>query len=313
MDMESITYDEAEFQRLYDQLLGYLGKDPELAEQIKALRIARGLTQNDLAERMGVPQSQVSRWENKGGCEIESLERLCKALAQIRVVKVKTWIWKNLEINADVQQELSIYAEFELYSWAEGSAGREDGNRAESIRQYLELRFPFPAKKAHTKSGVKFLISVDGEVQSAQGILDRPEASVRWTLYELQHYLCRGERDSLLIRRYGWGNDINACMKNGWLSEMRLVRAEMPDVYQVRKWDCLKGGPYYPYAEGQTCMFIPLAWDNCQERESDFADCYAPVNTNLMIYTLSGYDCYLSKAGFGDGGFTLKCRRRIHR
>ena len=311
MDMESITYDEAEFQRLYDQLLGYLGKDPELAEQIKALRIARGLTQNDLAERMGVPQSQVSRWENKGGCEIESLERLCKALAQIRVVKVKVWIWKNLEINTGVQQELSVYAEFELYSWAEGSAGREDGNRAESIRQYLELRFPFPAKKAHTKSGVKFLISVDGEAQSAQGILDRPEASVRWTLYELQHYLCRGERDSLLIRRYGWGNDINACMKNGWLSEMRLVRAEMSDIYQVRKWDCLKEGPYYPYAEGQTCMFIPLAWDNCQERESDFADCYAPVNTNLMIYTLSGYDCYLSKAGFGDGGFTLKCRRRI--
>lgn len=253
----------------------------------------------------------MSRWENKGGCEIESLERLCKALAQIRVVKVKAWIWKKLEINTGVQQELSIYAEFELYSWAEGSAGREDGNRAESIRQYLELRFPFPAKKAHTKSGVKFLISVDGEAQSAQGILDRPEASVRWTLYELQHYLCRGERDSLLIRRYGWGNDINACMKNGWLSEMRLVRAEMPDVYQVRKWDCLKGGPYYPYAEGQTCMFIPLAWDNCQERESDFADCYASVNTNLMIYTLSGYDCYLSKAGFGDGGFTLKCRRRI--
>ncbi len=97
--MESKTYDEAEFQRLYDQLLGYLGKDPELAEQIKKLRMARGLTQNDLAERMGVPQSQVSRWENKGGCEIESLERLCKALAQMQAVKVKTWIWKNLEIN----------------------------------------------------------------------------------------------------------------------------------------------------------------------------------------------------------------------
>ena len=27
MDTESKTYDEAEFQRLYDQLLGYLGKD----------------------------------------------------------------------------------------------------------------------------------------------------------------------------------------------------------------------------------------------------------------------------------------------
>ena len=311
MDTESKTYDEAEFQRLYDQLLGYLGKDQELAEQIKKLRMARGLTQNDLAERMGVPQSQVSRWESKGSCEIESLERLCRALAQMQAVKVKAWIWKNLEINTNVQQELSICAEFELYSWAEGSTGREDGNRAELVRRYLELRFPFPAGKAHTKSGVKFLISVDGEAQSAQGILDRPEASVRWTLYELQRYLCRGERDRLLIRRYGWGNDINASAKKGWLSEMRLVRAEIPDVYQVEKWDCLKTGPYYPYAEGQTCMFIPLAWDNCQERESDFVNCYAPVNTNLMIYTLSGYDCYLSKAGFGDGGVTLKCRRRI--
>lgn len=213
MDTESKTYDEAEFQRLYDQLLGYLGKDQELAEQIKKLRMARGLTQNDLAERMGVPQSQLSRWESKGSCEIESLERLCRALAQMQAVKVKVWIWKNLEINTNVQQELSVCAEFELYSWPEGSAGREDGNRAELIRRYLELRFPFPAGKAHTKSGVKFLISVDGEAQSAQGILDRPEASVRWTLYELQRYLCRGERDCLLIRRYGWGNDINASAK----------------------------------------------------------------------------------------------------
>ena len=47
MDTESKTYDEAEFQRLYDQLLGYLGKDQELAEQIKKLRMARGLTQNE--------------------------------------------------------------------------------------------------------------------------------------------------------------------------------------------------------------------------------------------------------------------------
>ena len=48
-----------EFQRLYDQLWGIWVRDPELAEQIKALRIARGLTQNDLAERIGVSQSQV--------------------------------------------------------------------------------------------------------------------------------------------------------------------------------------------------------------------------------------------------------------
>ena len=42
MDTESKTYDEAEFQRLYDQLLGYLGKDQELAEQIKKLRMPVG-------------------------------------------------------------------------------------------------------------------------------------------------------------------------------------------------------------------------------------------------------------------------------
>lgn len=53
----------------------------ELAEQIRSLRITAGLTQKDLAERMGSSQSVVARLEGGGAFPtIETLERVAAAL-----------------------------------------------------------------------------------------------------------------------------------------------------------------------------------------------------------------------------------------
>ncbi len=309
--MRAKTYDEAEFQSAFDHLTGFLGKDSEMAEAIKALRVARGLTQSEVAERMGVPQSQVSRWENKGGCELESLERLCRALSEKRVVKVTALIWKYLTDQADSGWEQSVRAEFELYSRPQEQTDGGSSGLAAEVGRYISGRFPFPTGKAHTKSGVRFRISVEGENQAGEGALDRPEASVRWALYELQRCLCQGEGDRMLIRRYKWGGNIEEALKSGWLNEMELARTERPDIYQVLKWDSVSPGPYYPYAKGQICMFMPLAWDNCCEKENQYAGFYDNVNTNLMINTLVGNDCCVSRAGFGDGGFYMESRRRI--
>ena len=57
-------------------------------------------------------------------------------------------------------------------------------------------------RKAHTKSGVKFLISVDGEAQSAQ-ISGPPRGIGALDLFMSFSIIFTGERDSLLIRRYG--------------------------------------------------------------------------------------------------------------
>ena len=144
-----------------------------MAEGIKALRVGRGRTQSEVAERMGVPQSQVSRWENKGGCELESLERLCRALSEKRAVKVTALIWKYLTDQADSGWEQSVRAEFELYSRPqEQTEGGASGLAAE-IGRYISGRFPFPTGKAHTKSGVRFRISVEGENQAEEGALER--------------------------------------------------------------------------------------------------------------------------------------------
>lgn len=52
-----------------------------LGENIKKARKAAGVTQKQLAERMGVYQKDVSRWENgEHAPSIELLAGICKAL-----------------------------------------------------------------------------------------------------------------------------------------------------------------------------------------------------------------------------------------
>lgn len=54
------------------------GRDLELAGRIRALRHALGLSQAALAERVGVDQSNVSRWENGAVPDEVHLERLAE-------------------------------------------------------------------------------------------------------------------------------------------------------------------------------------------------------------------------------------------
>lgn len=56
-------------------------KKMNLGENIKKARKAAGVTQKQLAERMGVYQKDVSRWENgEHAPSIELLAGICKAL-----------------------------------------------------------------------------------------------------------------------------------------------------------------------------------------------------------------------------------------
>lgn len=56
-------------------------KDLTLGRRIQALRKERGLTQEALAERMGVTPQAVSKWENDQSCpDILSLPQLAKEL-----------------------------------------------------------------------------------------------------------------------------------------------------------------------------------------------------------------------------------------
>jgi transcriptional regulator with XRE-family HTH domain len=49
--------------------------------QIKALREARGLTQDQLAELVGTKQSGISRWQSTGyaGCKVDTLRKFARA------------------------------------------------------------------------------------------------------------------------------------------------------------------------------------------------------------------------------------------
>ena len=54
---------------------------PRIASTLKARRIELGLTQQQLADRLGVPQSYVSNVERANhGISLDMLLRYCKAL-----------------------------------------------------------------------------------------------------------------------------------------------------------------------------------------------------------------------------------------
>ena len=51
-----------------------------IKQNIKYLRKLRGLTQKQLAEKMGVTQSAVSQFESSGNLQLSTLMRLCEVL-----------------------------------------------------------------------------------------------------------------------------------------------------------------------------------------------------------------------------------------
>ena len=51
-----------------------------LRERIKEVRIRAGVTQKELAERLGVYQKDVSRWESGVRPTVDMLKRICEEL-----------------------------------------------------------------------------------------------------------------------------------------------------------------------------------------------------------------------------------------
>lgn len=52
----------------------------QIGARIRAARTARGLTQDDLADRLGIHQATVSRWELGGTITVEQLVQVAEAL-----------------------------------------------------------------------------------------------------------------------------------------------------------------------------------------------------------------------------------------
>ena len=63
-----------------------------LGQRIQKLRKGAGLTQEQLAERMGVTRQAVSKWESDGG--VPELDTL---IAYSTSPSVNCWGWKNSE------------------------------------------------------------------------------------------------------------------------------------------------------------------------------------------------------------------------
>lgn len=49
-------------------------------ERLKELRVRMGLNQGDMAEKLDVPRSNISYWENQIKPSLEAIEKYCSAL-----------------------------------------------------------------------------------------------------------------------------------------------------------------------------------------------------------------------------------------
>jgi hypothetical protein len=80
----------------------------ELAKRIKQIRKEKGLTQNQVAEALGVSQPSYSDYETKAGnCAFYTLQKIAKALdvSVPFLVDVKNEVFRE-EINREIQKAI---------------------------------------------------------------------------------------------------------------------------------------------------------------------------------------------------------------
>lgn len=58
----------------------------QLRSQLRAMRIKRGLTQQDLADKSGVPLPTLRKFEQKGGISLESFLKLLMVLEKLEAL-----------------------------------------------------------------------------------------------------------------------------------------------------------------------------------------------------------------------------------
>lgn len=80
---EGVKYS-PELDRMIIRAEKLLDNECDLIEKLKEIRIAKGLTQTEVAMRMGTYHPNVNRWEKRGGnLTLSTLRRWCLALGVV--------------------------------------------------------------------------------------------------------------------------------------------------------------------------------------------------------------------------------------
>lgn len=66
-------------------------EDLRICNVLKDLRIGKGLTQKELAERIGTKQSAISDLEQGTMPSIPTLRRVCKGLGVKLIIQIEQW------------------------------------------------------------------------------------------------------------------------------------------------------------------------------------------------------------------------------
>jgi transcriptional regulator with XRE-family HTH domain len=139
-----------------------------IGQLLIALRVANGLSQKQLAERLGVSEAQVSRDERNGyrGITLERAQRILEALNETFVIDVArkdqsadsendrtSWEDRRL-IEKESKGLLTLRTDFEnLLSNIEPSKHRRDAARdiPADVRSFLKGREDFPTEDPHSR------------------------------------------------------------------------------------------------------------------------------------------------------------------
>ena len=164
----------------------YFGRNQrmELGKKIKQLRFKAGLTQEQLAEKLGIAAQSVSKWENAVAmpdiitlpllAEIfgTSIDDLFDLTSEQRLNRIEN----SLDITEELPQDL--FREYEDFLKAQLDDG-PNGQRATSLISYLYWhRMNSCAKKAAKYA--KDAIRTAPGVKDCQWVLDRAEGYASW-------------------------------------------------------------------------------------------------------------------------------------
>jgi transcriptional regulator with XRE-family HTH domain len=78
---------------------------PKLGDRIREARIARGMSQQDLAKLMQTNQPQIARWESAGSMGSSNLALLARALG-LTLENLLTGVWPETQVCGRCKQLL---------------------------------------------------------------------------------------------------------------------------------------------------------------------------------------------------------------
>ena len=201
----------------------------ELGKKIRQLRFKAGLTQEQLAERLGIGAQSVSKWENNVAMpDISALP----LIAEIFGVSIDDLFdltneqrLNRIENRMEVEEELprDVFADYEEFLKAQLASGENKERATELIACLYEHRMNSYALKASRYA--KEAVRMDPDKKACQWILDKTDGHAVWD-WNMRNHTAGVEFYREILKAHPDSRMALYCLLDNLIADHRCCEAE---------------------------------------------------------------------------------------